>query len=70
MQYFTLNTGIIITTVGWVLIAWFNDCVLGKSGQITIMNIDPVRIIVHEHVYVCDSINNIIVNVGKLAICT
>ena len=32
-------------TVGRVLIAWFNDCILGKSGQIAnpiIAMVDPV----------------------------
>ena len=46
------------TTVGWFLIAWFNNCVLGKSGQI----MNPTGcIIVHVHVYtnvyVCEAIN-------------
>ena len=33
------------TTVGQVSIAWFNDCILGKKGQIAnpiIANVDPV----------------------------
>ena len=33
------------TTVGRVLNVWFNDCVIGKSGQSTnpiIANVDPV----------------------------
>ena len=45
-------------TVGRFLIAWFNDCVLGKSGQIAnpiIVMVD--RVIVYAHIYVCESIN-------------
>ena len=37
--------GVLLYTVGRVLIAWFNDCVLGKSGQIAnpiIAMVDPV----------------------------
>ena len=47
----------VTNTVGRVLIAWFNDCVLGKSGQIAnpiIVMVDPVPYII---VYVCESIN-------------
>ena len=47
-------------TLGWFLIEWFDDCVLGKSGQIVnpiIANVAPYRIIVYANVYVCKSIN-------------
>ena len=48
-------------TVGRVLIAWFNDCVVGRSGQIAnsiIAMVDPVRYYsIHTHVNVCESIN-------------
>ena len=42
-------------TIGRVLIAWFNDCVLGKSGQTanpTIAMIDPVPYY-SIHVHLC-----------------
>ena len=49
------------STIGRVLIAWFNDCVLRKSGQIAnpiIAMVDPVPYYnIHTHVYVCESIN-------------
>ena len=35
----------IINTIGWFLIVWFNDCVLGKSSQIvnpTIAMVNPI----------------------------
>ena len=47
-------------TVGQFLIAWFNDCVLGKLGRIANPVIStPYCIIVHAYVYiyVCKSIN-------------
>ena len=47
-----------LNTIGRVLIAWFNDYVLGRSGQIANPIIaTPYRIIVYVHVYVCESIN-------------
>ena len=39
------NSRYTVITVGRVLIAWFNDCALGKSGQIAnpiIAMVDPV----------------------------
>ena len=47
-------------TIGRILIVWFNDCIVGKSGQITnpiITMATPYHIIVYMHVYVCESIN-------------
>ena len=44
-------------TIGRFLIAWFNECVLGKSGQIAnpiIAMVDPV---LYAYVYACESIN-------------
>ena len=47
-------------TIGRVLIAWFNDCILGKSGQIAnliIAMVDPVPYYsIRAHVYVCEFI--------------
>ena len=42
------------------LIAWFNNGILGKSGQIVnaiIAKINLYCIVVYTHVYVCESIN-------------
>ena len=37
---------------------WFNDCILGKSGQIANPRwLTPYHIIVYAHVYICESIN-------------
>ena len=47
-------------TVEQVLIAWFNDCILDKPGQIvnpSIAIVDPYHNIVYAHTYVCESIN-------------
>ena len=51
-------------TVERVLIAWFNDCVLGvlgKSSQIAIPIITMVKPVpyysMRTHIYVCESIN-------------
>ena len=52
-----------------VLIAWFNDCVLSKSGQIAnpiIAIVDPVR---YCSIHMFIVANLLIANVGKLAIC-
>ena len=60
LGYATLGTQIKASTVGWVLIAWFNDCILDKSNQIMnpiIAKVNPVVYFVH----VCESI---IANVG------
>ena len=46
------NVAINCTTVGLFLIAWFNDWVLGKSGQIAnpvIANVDPHLLHVCDH---------------------
>ena len=54
-------------SVGRVLIVWFNDCILGKSGQIAnpiIATSTLYCIIVYAHVYVCECIINF-ANVGK-----
>ena len=40
-----------VSTVGRILIAWFNDCVLGKSGQIVTPMIAMVDPVVYVHVY-------------------
>ena len=40
-----------------VLITWFNDCILGKSGQIANQRSIPYHIIVYTHIYVCASID-------------
>ena len=45
-------------TVGRVSITWFNDCILGKLGQIANPQWSTLyHIIVYAHVYVCKSIN-------------
>ena len=53
-------TGAARYTVGRVLIARFNDCILGQSGQIAnpiIAMVDPIPYILYAHIYVCESIN-------------
>ena len=44
-------------TIGHFFIVWFNDCVLGKSGQIEnpiIVNVDPL---LYYSIYIYESIN-------------
>ena len=43
--------------VGRVLIAWFNDCILGKSGQIVNPIIVTVNPVLYYSIHVCKSIN-------------
>ena len=49
------------TTLGQVLIAWFNNSILGKSGQIAnpliAKGLPPYHIVVYDNSYVCKSIN-------------
>ena len=55
----------ILSTVGRFLVALFNDCVLGKSGQIanpTIVIVDPTLYYSTHACYL------LIANTGKLAI--
>ena len=44
--------------IGQFLIAWFNDCIFGKSGQIAnpiIAKDDPIPYhSIHAHIYVCE----------------
>ena len=56
----SLNYHACTCTVGTVLIAWFHDCVLGKSGQIAnpiMAMVDPVPYYCICAHYVCKSIN-------------
>ena len=60
MQIISIENFVWYYTVGRVLIAQFNNCVLVKSSQIAnpINAIDdPYRTVVYVHIYVCESIN-------------
>ena len=58
----------ILITIGRVLTAWFNDCILVMSGQIAnpiIAIVDPVLLL---FMFMFMFARLLIVNVGKLAI--
>ena len=54
-------------TLGWFLIAQFNHCVIGKSEceSINCAGRPHIAFIIITYIYVCESFNNIIVNVEK-----
>ena len=50
-------------TVGQFLIAWFNDCVLGKSGQIVNPIICEGQPLPYYSIHACFCHNNIILTI-------
>ena len=56
-------------TIGRILIVWFIDCVLGKSGQIAnpiVVMVDPIPVYMHINLMF---VNLLIANAGKTRIC-